>query len=356
MIQDLKPHYNTRLLDNVSKLYIAITDEDLPTVVLKRRDDIHSDEFTVGPFLSSRQAQRIVRHVRSILPFCSKRRRDGRACFYSHIGFCPGVCSGAMTLAAYRRRISDIRRLLSGDVDSLQRRMMQDMKRASQQRDFELAASYRNMSAALDAALSESLLEDDLERQDGIERLAALSTLLRRAGIHLPPSRATRIEAYDVSNLGGRSVAGALAVFSGGIPDKSEYRTFRITAVKGPDDPRAMADLVSRRLLHSEWPKPDLIVIDGGAPQLRALQHALRRTCPSPARLPGDIPFLGLSKEHEDIVVPTERSFRKLRPVHPIEAAWLLLMALRDEAHRCAQRYHHALQSRTFMRYNGVRP
>jgi excinuclease ABC subunit C len=352
MIRDLKPTYNARLRDDASKLYIAITDCELPTVVLKRRGDILPGDFAVGPFLSSRQAGRIVRHVRTILPFCSKRRRNGRPCFYAHLGLCPGVCSGVMTRTAYRRRISDIRRLLSGDVERLRRRLARDMRRASQQQNYELAATYRDIDTALDGALSASLLENDLDRQDGIEQLSALATLLQRVGIHLPVSSTTRIEAYDVSNLGRQSVAGSLVVFTGGIPDTAEYRTFRMRDIETSDDPRVMADLIARRLLHPEWPKPDLVLIDGGEPQLRAIQAA----CPSPTgipRLPRDIPFLGLAKGHEDIVVPTEQSFRRLGPTFPIGPAWLLLMALRDEAHRCAQRYHHALQSRAFMGYNG---
>ena len=107
-----------------------------------------------------------------------------------------------------------------------------------------------------------------------------------------------------------------------------------------------IAEVIGRRLLHSEWPKPDLILIDGGSPQLTAVQKEF--ACIT--KLPSNIPFIGLAKPDKStnqnldtIVIPQKNGFKHLK-LSAADPTLLLLMKIRDESHRFGRRYHHWLR------------
>ncbi len=150
-----------------------------------------------------------------------------------------------------------------------------------------------------------------------------------------------RIEALDISNLNGQEAAGSLVVFENAEPNKNEYRRFKIKTVTGIDDPRMIAEVVerrySRRLLENTG-FPDLILIDGGLPQINMVQKKLDQLGLS------GLPIIGLAKKEEEIYFPNNRQSLRLpknsRALH-------LLQAVRDEAHRFAIAYHHLLRKKT---------
>ena len=80
----------------------------------------------------------------------------------------------------------------------------------------------------------------------------------------------SRIEGYDISNISGKEATGSMVVFNHGLPDKKEYRQFRIKKVKQVSDVDMIKEILERRVKHAEWTYPDLILIDGGKPQLSA--------------------------------------------------------------------------------------
>jgi len=77
-----------------------------------------------------------------------------------------------------------------------------------------------------------------------------------------------RIEGYDISNIQGAQASGSMVVFINGQPDKSEYRKFKIKTKSTPDDYAMMREVLTRRLMHTDWGMPDLLFIDGGKGQL----------------------------------------------------------------------------------------
>ncbi|MBI4093372.1 excinuclease ABC subunit C, partial [Candidatus Kaiserbacteria bacterium] len=85
-----------------------------------------------------------------------------------------------------------------------------------------------------------------------------------------------RIEAYDISNISGVYAVGAMVVAENGKLTPSQYRKFRIKTVTGPDDVHMMRETLERRQKHSEWPDPQLIVVDGGKPQLNTVYPILK--------------------------------------------------------------------------------
>ncbi|HKQ18589.1 MAG TPA: excinuclease ABC subunit UvrC [Candidatus Eisenbacteria bacterium] len=152
------------------------------------------------------------------------------------------------------------------------------------------------------------------------------------------PAAPRRVRCFDVSNLFGTFVVASMVTFLDGRPHKSEYRRFRIRAVEGQDDFASIAEAVRRhaaRVDSGEVPPADLYVIDGGPGQLAAARAAAQGT-----RL-ANVPFIGLAKRLEEIVLPDRAAPLRL----PKSAPGLRqLMRIRDEAHRFAVTYHRTLR------------
>jgi excinuclease ABC subunit C len=173
--------------------------------------------------------------------------------------------------------------------------------------------AHRNAEAALTTPLA-------------IDALYVLQNALRLS--ELP----SRIEAFDVSNLGGADAMGAMAVFVDGIPKPSEYRRYTIKTVNAIDDYAMLKEVVGRRYLKSE-PLPDLVLIDGGKGHVSAVRTVLDS-------VGIDLPIVGLAKRDELVYVPG-----KSEPVDIPQTGLNLLMHIRDEAHNAALKRHRTLRS-----------
>ena len=139
-----------------------------------------------------------------------------------------------------------------------------------------------------------------------------------------------RIEAFDISHLGGTNTVASLVCFVDGKPKKSEYRKFKVKTVSGIDDFASMREVVHRRYLRQKKEKgslPDLILIDGGKGQLSMAVSALRE-------LGLDyVPIVGLAKRLEEVFVP---GISDPQSIHKQSPGLILLRRIRDEAHRFA--------------------
>jgi excinuclease ABC subunit C len=134
-----------------------------------------------------------------------------------------------------------------------------------------------------------------------------------------------RIEGYDISHFSGKESVGAMVVFLGNEPQKSEYRLFKIKSAPKNDDLRALKEVILRRFNHPEWQFPDLILIDGGKPQVDFIFKVLKEKKIK-------IPIIGISKYKKDeLIFPykTSPSFKKLA-----QSLKNLLLQVREEAHR----------------------
>jgi excinuclease ABC subunit C len=150
-----------------------------------------------------------------------------------------------------------------------------------------------------------------------------------------------RVEIYDMSNIQGTSAVGSMVVFTDGKPNKAEYRRFKIVTLKEePNDVGMMKEVLRRRLRRlvnndPRWPRPDLIIVDGGKPQLGAAVSILHE-------LDLDIPVVGLAKREEEIFVPKRKQSVRLERG---TAALHLVQRMRDEAHRFAITFHRQVRS-----------
>ena len=151
-----------------------------------------------------------------------------------------------------------------------------------------------------------------------------------------------RMECYDVSNVSGVDKVGSAVVFIDGKPEKDFYRRFKIESFEGVDDYRSHKEMMSRRLARlvsdpEKFPKPDLIVIDGGKGQLSAVKEVFDQYNIT------DIDLIALAEKHEEIYLLDRPS-----PVVLQRSDYCLkmLQRLRDEAHRFAITYHRTLRGK----------
>jgi excinuclease ABC subunit C len=161
--------------------------------------------------------------------------------------------------------------------------------------------------------------------------LSPVLHLAQALGMSAPPER---IEGFDISNTGGDESVGSLVVFDGGVPNKDEYRKFRIRTVVGPNDVASLEEVVRRRfsrLKEEGKTLPGLIIVDGGKGQLAAAVKALGGAGV------GDIPVISLAKREEIIFTPKHPEGIRLDGTAP---ALKLLQHIRDEAHRFAITFH----------------
>ena len=169
-----------------------------------------------------------------------------------------------------------------------------------------------------------------------------------------------RIECYDISNISGTSVVASMVVFEDGLAKKSEYRRFIIDTDTAQDDTRAMHQVITRRMKRlladrtvnqSEVAEtggklskfaypPQLIVVDGGAPQVAAAQRALDELGIT------DVALCGLAKRLEEVWMPGDKDPLILPRT---SEGMYLLQRIRDEAHRFAITFHRSRRSKVML-------
>ena len=147
------------------------------------------------------------------------------------------------------------------------------------------------------------------------------------------------IECFDISHLSGTSMVGSMVQFRNGVPDKTNYRRFKIRTVEGVDDFRAIAEIVRRRysrLIREKEELPNLIIIDGGREQLNFALNELKA-------LKLKIPIIAIAKKFEEIYFPGRTGPLELDRK---ETALKFIQEIRDEAHRFAIAYNRLLRSK----------
>lgn len=342
LIKEYKPRYNVVFRDD--KRYLALHADrhlEVPRFTACRivRDD--GDEY-FGPFPSAQ----VVRTVKDFVEKhygirkCKDRVPDAetyRHCLNDIIAHCAAPCVGRIAPDAYRSRFDEACAFLRGERTDVMKRLQEAMSQAAEARDYEKAAELRDTLLALREMVKQrarALPTPALRRDAAAEGLRALAEHL---GLAAPPQV---IEGFDISHIGGTLTVASMVVSVGGQPARARYRHFRIRTVEGADDPRSIAEVVQRRYrraVDEKQPLPDLILIDGGITQLRAARAELAALGLSA------VPSIGLAKRIEEVVLDDGRGTLLLPRESP---ALLVLMRLRDEAHRFAITYNRELRSR----------
>lgn len=286
------PKYNVRDRDDRSFIYIVIPKSQYPYPIMVRQRELKKflpQAHVFGPYQSFSLVKTALKIIRRIFPYSTCRPFSGQPCFNYQIGLCPGLCVGEISKKEYQKNINNIILLLRGQ----KKRLIKKLEKENPQQ----AESLKHIQ---DVAL--------ISREETTDSL-------------------NRIEGYDISHLAGQETFGAMVVFKGGRADNSQYRLFRIKEAPRNDDLAALKEVISRRLNHREWPLPDLMVIDGGRPQISYLFKNLKNKFSS-------IPIIGISKLAGDkLVFPpnVKKSSKELA-----QSMKNTLLEVRNEAHRFA--------------------
>ena len=342
LIKQYRPKYNSQLKDDKSYIYISITKDKLPIIRPVFKSTLNKNDIFYGPFPDSGSVKNLLKTIRHIFPFYSKKH-ESKKCLYCHLGICPGP---KPNLKEYRLTISKIKKLLNGNFKKVIKDLNNEMKIASKLENFELAKTRRDQISSINYVISgwknlNNLYHDIELPQDKFQKATdELKLILYPYFPNL--SKINRIEAYDISNLGTKYFVGSMTVYQAGKIDNSLYRQFKINTKVTQDDQFMIKEVIYRRLKHQEWNYPDLIIVDGGKPQVSAAIQALNLS--SIYDRQSTICIIGLAKKHETIVIKTNKMAN-------ISADWLeinlpknspslqLLQQLRNEAHRFANKY-----------------
>jgi len=324
LIHKYKPKYNISLRDDKSFPLVKITNEEFPAIYVTRKKEDDRARY-LGPYTSAQLLKDALRIIRRSFPYRSCKKLPKKACIYYRIGLSPAPCIGKISKAGYAKTIENIVLILEGRADLLIKKLSAQMNLKSKECKFEEAALIRDQINSLSQI---GPAHAGVGRNSDLEELKSLLKLKK-----LPE----RIEAFDISNISGREATGSMVSFYRGIPDKNNYRKFRIKTVKAIDDYGMIREVVRRRYsrLKSEaLPLPDLVLIDGGRGHLFSAAREIME-------LGLKIPLVSIAKEEENIYTIGESNAIKFKQDTP---ALNLIRRIRDEAHRFAVSYHHVLR------------
>lgn len=356
MIRRYMPRYNILLRDDKSMSYIRIDyDSDYPTVSTTRRPLDDGAKY-FGPYFSTLAVRQSLKLLRKVFPFATRRLvGQKRASLHYHLGLDPGLEEGKTNLEDYRANLRKLIAIIQGKRKTIIKELERDMKRAAKGEQFEQAAKLRNQLFALQG-LNKQVIFSDKEFLD-ISKDHALNELVNLLSISEFPRR---IEGYDISHMQGTDVVASMVVFTNGVSDKAEYRKFK-TKINQNDDFYNMHETLTRRLSEKNlkaWGKPSLVLIDGGKGQLDAAIRARDEQGQN------SIPFIGLAKREEQIVIQKDKSGVTLNALTIQQLGGFtsesddfilvnlphntnlikLLQRIRDESHRFAVSYHSVLK------------
>ena len=296
--------------------------------------------------------------LRRVFPYATKRQpNQKRASLHYYLGLDPGLEDGRTSLEDYRANLRRLMAYIGGNRVAIIRELERDMKKAANHQDYEKAAKIRDQLESLRRLSQQIVFSDkeflDLSKDHGLNELVELLML---------NNYPKRIEGYDISHMQGTDVVASMVVFTNGVSNKTQYRKFK-TKQNINNDFFNMNETIGRRFSPNRlkgWGIPDLVLIDGGKGQLDAAINARDDSSMS------KVPFIGLAKREEQIVIDINRSnvilnhgcLQRLGG-HAVQSNDFILVTLpkstnivkllqrvRDESHRFAVSYHSTLKNK----------
>ena len=353
LIKRHQPIYNSKEKDDKSFNYVVITDETFPRVLTVRGKDFNqltgvslessgkkekqnlkpktlklkAKSFQLkavfGPFPQGGQFKEAMKIIRKIFPYFdtkypveegTTKARIKNIGFNQSIGVFPGKPGEALDEKEYKKTIRHLKLFFEGKKKMLLSALEKDMKQFIKKEKFEKAGEVKRKIFVLTHIRDVSLIKEEYKSPQGTR------------------TRMFRIEAYDVAHTSGKQVTGVMTVVEDGEINTDEYRKFKVSK-DANNDTAALREILLRRLAHSEWHYPRLIVVDGGKAQLNAAKKVLDE-------LGYVIPIVGVTKDehHRPKGFVGDTEF-----IHKLEREILLA---NGEAHRFAISYHRKLRGK----------
>ncbi len=366
LIKKHQPKHNTDAKDDKSFNYVVITKEDFPRVLTvrgrelelasrdaKKQEELLGFEYSdiFGPYPYGNELKEAMHLIRRIFPYRDKCvPNSGKPCFNATIGLCPGVCSGAMSRRDYLQQVNNIRLFFRGKKGKLTASLKAQMKAHAKKMEFEQAHEVKKTLQALAHIQDISMIkkESDFSFDKGSRAVGHVNS---SGGVDGASNRAAKgvannginLEAYDIAHLSGKNMVGVMVAMNvrGGSGEfsKNEYKKFNIKTVSGANDPASLKEIIGRRFAHTEWPYPDMVVVDGGLAQLNAVEDAL-----APFDYLGSVVSVVKDEKHKGKDVLFSPKFKGL--FSPDAISLDLYLKINAESHRFALAFHQKKRSR----------
>lgn len=364
MIKRYKPKWNILLRDDKTVSYVRIDLKSEIPYVSMTRQPLDDKATYIGPFYAKNTIATALRILRKVFPYYDKPY-TGRKSLNTDLGLTPGIEIEKTTPAEYKKDLKKLIRYLEGDRQKLLKDIEKQMRAEAKLGHYEKAAELRNQLFGL-KGLKKKIIFSNKEFIDisSDQALRQLQVLLNSTGSYHLKTPPKRIEGYDISHIQGTDVVASMVVFINGVADRSEYRKFKLKNQKN-DDVNNLKEVLSRRLKHRNWPYPDLIILDGGEPQLRAVRDLI----------PPEIAIIGRDKSGDHsrnakvkIVIPATTKSEPpaaTKPeaqtaAKPAEYEMIrlnqndhiskLIARIDEEAHRFAITYHRLLRNKRMLK------
>jgi len=345
---EFKAKFNRRWMDDKSYLYIKITlKQEFPKVFTVRREN-DGKSLYFGPFPSEKDVEEILRVIRRIFPFCLQKKISKKPCFYSKIGLCrpcpneianlpdDKIKSGLKRI--YRYNIKQLIRILSGNLQLVLQDSYKLLQKFIKNQQYEKALILRDKIQRFEQIIYQTQFSSDISIHFNRSAEAVEKLKISLQAYFPSLKKLHRIECYDVSNLFQKDATASMVVFIDGMAEKSEYKRFRIKSKKARSDFEMLEEVFIRRF-KQDWKQPDLIVVDGGTPQVLKVKQILKAN---------PIPLIGIAKHPDRLVINSSHKLITIRPPSN-NLGFNLVRSLRDEAHRFARKYHLLLRSKRMM-------
>ncbi len=339
LIKKLKPRYNIKLTDGKSYPLIKISVKNkYPSVLVVRKEEKDGSIY-FGPYTSANSVRTVLKIVRRIFPYQSVINHSDKKCLYFHLGLCP--CPLATGDTSYRKTIKHIIEFMNGNSSKLLKELEKERNSLSKSEEFEEAMKIQTKIDAIKLVTSSFYKPFEYEENPNLradvvsEKLKSLKKILTENNVMVKDLN--RIECFDISNTSGINATGSMVVFTNGEKDSSSYRRFKIKKdyKNKPNDFAMMQEVLERRLKRKDWLFPSLLIVDGGKGQVSSVREVLEE-------LGLNIPLIGLAKREETIITSDLKEIRLKNDSKEL----LLIMQIRDEAHRFAITYHKKLRSK----------
>jgi excinuclease ABC subunit C len=320
LIKKHQPKYNTKEKDNKSFNYVCITRDPIPKVLVirGRNIDLKNKKLSTlnfqlstyyGPFPNGMQLKESMRIIRKIFPYVDDQSsKKNNIIFYKQLHLTPN------NILEYKNNIKNLKLFFEGKKKRIIFSLKKEMKACSKSKDFEHAARIRDQIFALSHINDVALIKDEA---------------------YGSPTSIYRIEAYDIAHMSGKNMVGVMTVIENGEVAKNEYRKFIIKSQSGSNDTGALEEVLSRRLRHTEWGLPSMIVVDGSTAQINIAKQVL-------SRYQFDIPVCSVVKDerHKPKAIMGDSDLIKKYKKE--------ILLSNNEAHRFAITFHKLKRSKSF--------
>ncbi|HXV28152.1 MAG TPA: GIY-YIG nuclease family protein, partial [bacterium] len=274
LIRQYLPRYNKELKDDKSFPLLKITGERFPRIHLTRNKTDKKARY-YGPFTDARLLREAITLINTLFPLRKCQTLPKTACLYYHIGQCLAPCIKPEVKSEYDRVVEEVKGFLGGGKRSFIEYLTDRMQDSAREYRFEDAQFFKEQIEALSKLRKKRF---SLKKPEAGVALSATLQLQKLLEMEALPEK---IVCFDVSNIQGADAVASKVAFYRELPDKLEYRRYKIKTVAGIDDYAMIQEALSRMLMGIKEGRetfiPDVIMIDGGKGHLNAARAVLEK-------------------------------------------------------------------------------